>query len=287
MFRIIPYKTNRIIEYGIYMRNQEQEVEPAIFRIQGYITDMDLPPVNMDQRATNNNVTWMKQHFQITGLGTAAFSRAVLVIRAIQELVTREVNTGNIEDWQPSSYDTYPAIDFASPYFVRGSSAADMSFANSIDPEGTLAAKAVKHKVVRNPNVLEQFYEQGIKDMEGSRKTTYAEISPSRVRKGHLIDITMEFKMVLTYGQIWKVILVPKAMAVLKKTFDNAYVKWRIEDTKMKPTKHYQTIASKRKNMYAEEDDLAGESAGRYQKVSQGGHVREDPGQSMEGVSEH
>ncbi|KIJ36859.1 hypothetical protein M422DRAFT_260721 [Sphaerobolus stellatus SS14] len=128
------------------------------------------------------------------------------------------------EDWQPSAYDKYPAIDMSSSYFAKTRHCSPTEFSELINPRGELALRATAQNLVRHPDFLEEFCER---------------------------------KIIESNDKIWKTIIIPSAIVIIRRDIDRAYMKWRLEDTTLHCTRTPLVAQRKREREYISNEEIS------------------------------
>ncbi|KIJ33273.1 hypothetical protein M422DRAFT_264822 [Sphaerobolus stellatus SS14] len=202
-------------EYTLRLSGQEARYIPK-FRLQGYLTDIEVPQLT---NSLPKNLQWSKIRLQVSGFGNEYFMNTILVIRALQEILYRDVANMSREDWQPSAYDKYPAINMSSSYFAKRRHCSPTEFSELIDPHRELALRATAQNLVRHPDFLEEFCERKIIESNDKTILEYQNINPATIQKGQLVEVCVEIKAILTTRARWKTIIIPSAIVIRASQF--------------------------------------------------------------------
>ena len=123
--------------------------------------------VSAHENRTPRQVGFARQTIRLTGLGYESFDKAIRVIYALEQLMTRSLPPNSCHSWAPSLFENFPTIDIGNRYFTQRSEVLvdDIaSFSSAIDPHGILAHSG-GDKYVHTMDNLVQYYER-IKDNE-------------------------------------------------------------------------------------------------------------------------
>ncbi|KIJ35901.1 hypothetical protein M422DRAFT_261857 [Sphaerobolus stellatus SS14] len=225
-----PTNAGNIKEYTLHISGQEARDIPK-FKLQGYLTDIKVPHLTNSLPKT---LQWSKIRFQVLGFGNEYFTNTILAIHTLQEILHRDIADMSREDWQPSAYDKYPAINLSSSYFAKIRHCTPTELSELIDPCGELALRATAQNLVWHPDFLEEFCEQKIIESNDKTILNYQNINPATIRKGQLVEVCIEIKAILTKRARWKTIIIPSAIVIIRRDIDRAYMKWRLEDTTLR-----------------------------------------------------
>ncbi|KDR65604.1 hypothetical protein GALMADRAFT_148561 [Galerina marginata CBS 339.88] len=190
------------------------ELEEAVLRFQGVLTTKTLPPIRSPFQIEPRQRVFFRQNVTITGLGTQASETAVQSIDDINEMFQRDLPQGSLEDWSPSLFDNYTAVDASNRYFTRRTdTSADqiIPFSNMVDPDGILDAAGGEHFVHTVDNRVE-YYEM---IQIGNEGISYNEINPLRFRIGDIVEAQVSFISVPMRDRRYKMLTVLRALTVL------------------------------------------------------------------------
>ncbi|KIJ41625.1 hypothetical protein M422DRAFT_255243 [Sphaerobolus stellatus SS14] len=109
--------------------------------------------------------------------------------------------------------------------------------------------------------------ESAFEDHPRRRILEYQTINPATIRKGQLVEVCIEFKAILTKCAKWKTIVIPRAIVILRRDIDRAYLKWRLEDTTLRGPRTPFIAQRKREREYMLSEEISvGEDEQRQAK---------------------
>ena len=92
-----------------------------------------------------NGIKYMHQSVRITGLDEPNFAKVIETIAGVQNMFAHRVDKNNINEWAPSTYMSYQAIEVYNRYFTYRNddpSAPSVPLGRHVDPTGKLVAMA-------------------------------------------------------------------------------------------------------------------------------------------------
>ena len=88
---------------------------------------------------------YLRQSVQLTGFDLQEFQKSIDNLQHLQQILARQVPDGVMEPFTPSSFSTYPSVDFGTRYFTSRRDdphGTAIEFDRAIDPNGILASMA-------------------------------------------------------------------------------------------------------------------------------------------------
>ncbi|KIJ90497.1 hypothetical protein K443DRAFT_15184 [Laccaria amethystina LaAM-08-1] len=95
--------------------NSQEEI---VLRVQGVICNASLPPVKRPFKIEPKQRRHIKQSLTLTGLGSTKFSAMISNIYDIRHVFERSLPHDALEEWVPSYYENFEALDMANQYFT-------------------------------------------------------------------------------------------------------------------------------------------------------------------------
>ena len=141
---------------------EDMEIEEVVLRIQGIMCHGELPPIQKPFKV------W--QSIMLTGLSSPKFNDAILSIHAIEDTFRQHIVDGNMEVWDPSSFQGHASIYVGNQYFTPFQHALQdrqISFNPSIDPDNILS-EAMGEEFVHTEDNEVKYYEAH-KDEKGTK----------------------------------------------------------------------------------------------------------------------
>jgi hypothetical protein len=100
-------------------------------------------------------------------MGGSSFNTSINSIYEIHQLFARALPEKSMDDWSPSSYDGFEAIDAANHYFTDrhdATSELQVQFKNSVDPDQLLETAAEEQFIHTAENEVEYYEAKNMED---------------------------------------------------------------------------------------------------------------------------
>ncbi|KAF9540521.1 hypothetical protein CPC08DRAFT_650867, partial [Agrocybe pediades] len=235
--------------------NDDQSLEPAIVRYHGVICSKMLPPMSRppSRAAMVRQRPYIRQGITVTGLGTEYFSKCVQGMEQVYLAFVNTMSEGSMDEWNPSSYKDYLAIESHSRYFSKVPSTtvtAAVAFTSLEDPSGVLQSMEGDGFMHTADNVVE--YRSRIVNQQTST-AQYKHISPQNFRVGDIVEVSIAFSAYPCANN--KVKFVPKLEGILllnQEHRDTAAILKMRDRVKKVPT----LPNKKRKTLYPDEEQI-------------------------------
>ncbi|SJL08851.1 uncharacterized protein ARMOST_12222 [Armillaria ostoyae] len=120
---------------------EEAETEEVVFTVNGIISGMDLPPLYRVPKSMSDKPVILSQKLTISGLGASTFAESMSALREVSLTAEREFKQGTLEQWTPTTFNGFEAMESTNRYFRRvheGDNDVALTFPKEVDPNGVL-----------------------------------------------------------------------------------------------------------------------------------------------------
>ncbi|KAI0744662.1 hypothetical protein C8Q76DRAFT_605300, partial [Earliella scabrosa] len=189
--------------------------EEVIMRVQGYLVDLSLPPVQQHQIPRNaNRVVDLKQTVTLSGLGAERFDCAVRGISTIYQMFKSRLLRSNshLRDWFPGQDGYHATLTFSNRYVTPLKDAGgeqSLDLRDVVDPFN-LMGPLLRNHIHMQENAVE-YWKQNCENVSDA-EPAFERIKPETFALGHLVEVQVAFQ-VARIGQAEYVFL-PKLRAL-------------------------------------------------------------------------
>ncbi|KAH7906038.1 hypothetical protein BJ138DRAFT_1117933 [Hygrophoropsis aurantiaca] len=183
------------------------EPEEAVFALQGFLTEVDLPPLKIRPRP--GQLKHIRQHITLTGLGQKEFDEAVGNLYGIHTMLARQVPPGALESWHPSEYNGQSALDIQNRYFTP------RKFANG-QPKFPFDKLSDDNSYLEDSTTPELYhtYDNHV-DYYGAAEAGAAAVAPSCFRPGDIVEVCLSAVMAPVSADKYKMLVVLRSLAAV------------------------------------------------------------------------
>ncbi|KAI1788706.1 hypothetical protein LXA43DRAFT_1097017 [Ganoderma leucocontextum] len=189
-----------------------QDVEEVVLQVQGFLTNLNLPPVRQQNIPRNlSRLTDLKQSVTLTGLGVESFDAAVRGVQAVHQFFHNHVSRGgaHLREWVPGRDGQDLTLTFANRYLMSSRDAAgetSLDMAGIIDPFNVLQP-LLRGEAHLADNVVEYWERR-----EGDTRDGYIEVKPHLFALTNLVEVQVGFMVIRVAHQEY--VFVPKLRAI-------------------------------------------------------------------------
>ncbi|KAF9563137.1 hypothetical protein CPC08DRAFT_633200, partial [Agrocybe pediades] len=229
--------------------------EPAIVRYHGVICNKMLPPVSRppSRAAMVRQRPYIRQGVTVTGLGTEYFVKCIQGMENIYLAFANTMSEGSMDEWNPSSYKDYQAIESHSRYFSKAapnSISASVAFTSLEDPSGVLQSMESDEFIHTADNVVE--YRSRFVNQQTST-VQYKHISPQNFRVGDIVEVSITFSAYPCANNKFKFVPKLEGILLLNQEHRDTAAILRMRDR----VKNVPTLSNKkRKTLYPDEEQI-------------------------------
>ncbi|KAI0083770.1 hypothetical protein BDY19DRAFT_899792, partial [Irpex rosettiformis] len=192
--------------------------EEVVFRVQGYITRVNLPPITREEQLTKNPST-AKQSLILTGLGCKEFDNSVRAVIEIHSKFASHLPVNSLQPWKPIVDNEQLCLEFANRYFTAdylASKYQTVSLNSMIDPIGLLTAQTKGDRHTEDNEVL---YFEKITNDDGAR---YVSCNPIVFKPGILAEIQALLSVVpISKGRFLMLCKLRSVCLISRQTFES------------------------------------------------------------------
>ncbi|KAF8585341.1 hypothetical protein K439DRAFT_1562903 [Ramaria rubella] len=248
----VPDNTLHATTYLLCWKNPLTQGTEITFRVQGYLVDLELPPIAKNTRLPRN-VAWAKQRVHICGLGSSAFQESVRNIKAIHEVMAHRLSVNNVREWQPVQFEGHLDIDIQCSYFPRchNNDTILPSFPDYMDPFGILMQAGQNKGLRPSQGSVVEYYERTVQNFGAKTVVKHRQADPGVFRRGYLVEAALTFELNRTKKGIWVFFLTLRALEILDRLVDEAYLFAKLDGTESHQS--HVRVSLKRAREYQEE----------------------------------
>ena len=141
----------------------------------------------------------------ITGAGLPRFNDAVLALRTIESVFSREFREDQLETYQSSTHHNYPSIEASNRYFSTRKDIPSNDFLHlptTIDPRGYLKELQYQDLIYTADNVVEYYEAKGTSSVQLCQSSTWliqciddrmVAFDPAKFRLGDIVEAQLSF----------------------------------------------------------------------------------------------
>ncbi|KAI0308419.1 hypothetical protein OF83DRAFT_1089840, partial [Amylostereum chailletii] len=165
----------------------EGGLEEGVYVVHGLVAALDLPPITHKSQLMPKPA-WAKQSISIVGLGTPSFDKALSTV----------YRPGCFEDWSPSHYGPFFALEFSNCYVTRISSVRGQPaifFTQQVDPNGVMADILSSAGIHLDDNRVQYFCR------DPTSEDGFVAEDPALFRIGQIVELQVSFTSVPLWGR--------------------------------------------------------------------------------------
>ncbi|KAF8222859.1 hypothetical protein L208DRAFT_1320145 [Tricholoma matsutake] len=200
------------------MKSRSDNQEELVLPLQEILCRKDLPPIRKTRKIEFRQLRYLQQLVMLTSLGSSSMRDSITAIQAIHHTFLRAVPDDSMEEWAPTMFEDYEAVDMGNRYFTNRkhiSSSEVVRFKAGVDPDGMLEAVSEGTDVAHTwENEVEYF--ELCKHTGGQKR--YNVIDPIKFRIGDIVEAQVSFVVVPLKGKKYKMIIVLRALTLLDST---------------------------------------------------------------------
>ncbi|KAF9470181.1 hypothetical protein BDN70DRAFT_902321 [Pholiota conissans] len=251
-YQVLPFGQPPCWRLAIPPSDGSTEADQAIFRVQGIITDKNLPPIGRQSVARTSHRTrpHLRQAVTITGLQTPVFTAAIEAIEKIQLAFVNAFPADMVDQWQPSFFKDVYALDTHSRYFTKTHLVPNQEkcpFDHATDPEGILASMQDETLIHIADNHVDYL---GPISIAGEKRM--GTIGPATFRVGDIVELSISFAAFPSANGKVKMMAVLRSIRMIDNSCRNtaSILQMRSRYRPLKPSYNL----TKRKAMYSDEE---------------------------------
>ncbi|KAF8237340.1 hypothetical protein L208DRAFT_1247839, partial [Tricholoma matsutake] len=93
--------------------------EELVLCLQGILCQKDLPPIRKTHKIEFRQLRYLRQSVTLTSLGSSSMRDSITAIQAIHHTFLQAVPDDSMEEWAPTMFEDYEAVDMGNHYFTN------------------------------------------------------------------------------------------------------------------------------------------------------------------------